>query len=735
MRQAALLAAWLMGLVAQPAPPREVPAQDGAAAPVSLTLRTAGGRHQFRPGEIIPIELEFSSHVAGRYVVDGATYDRSGRLAIDEFRIDPFKGVTDPMLDYYGAQSGTIGGGIRTMGTLGDEPFIVKLELNAWFRFHRPGTYQISVRSSRVTDELSGTATSRALVPVESNPMMIEILPADRAWEAATVAEALQILDGSDGDVERRRGCRLLRFLANEAAVDQMIRRFDDGQWGCDFEYSAGLFAAPNRAYVVQQLEERLVAPDQPVSARYLRTLAVLSIYLRHPELRPDQTRETAGRIVSGELGRRREMVAAAIEDCTAVLMPALPAKGPRARAFSLAELLNMRLGTGTAGHALKIQVAGAFLDLPVGRQQALLEYQWSQHGGPAMLPALRRIAAAPRESASPVFDLALRRLHELAPEEARPLILREIGDPRPGVSIATLGSLPDHELPELEEDLVAGLERDGHDGLRALLLERYGSAAPAPRVLAMVDDRIPGMACRPQAALLAYLLRADPTAGVRLLERVLAARAGTGCYQIVLGDVADLHMTAAIERLAIEHLDDPDPGVVRGAAGALGRHGSPAALPPLRARFERWSQAWKGREEELRFTHAAKAPHPAEATVEDALRQALGLAQGWVMDAAALRELHAWCVTAGCRQQVDFMIDAAERWTIRVGRLGEPIADIWIAQYQPRSLAALEQKLGQYPRGSAFKLDVAGLDAESASLVTARVQAVAAERGLTVTK
>jgi hypothetical protein len=76
-----------------------------------LTLRIAtGGRRQFRTGEIIPIELTFESALRGRFVVDGATYDRSGRLTIDEFHLSPLSEVTDPMLDYLGTMSGIIGG-------------------------------------------------------------------------------------------------------------------------------------------------------------------------------------------------------------------------------------------------------------------------------------------------------------------------------------------------------------------------------------------------------------------------------------------------------------------------------------------------------------------------------------------------------------------------------------------------------------------------------------------------
>ena len=75
-----------------------------------------------------------------RFVVDGATYDRSGRLTIDEFLVEPNDAVIDPMLDYFAASGGFIGGGIRAMGVLGEKPFVVKLDLNEWLRFEKPGS-------------------------------------------------------------------------------------------------------------------------------------------------------------------------------------------------------------------------------------------------------------------------------------------------------------------------------------------------------------------------------------------------------------------------------------------------------------------------------------------------------------------------------------------------------------------------------------------------------------------
>jgi hypothetical protein len=97
----------------------------------------------------------------------------------------------------------------------------------------------------------------------------------------------------------------------------------------------AGLLSAPNRDHVVPQMEAGLRASDQPVSQQYVHTLAVLSVYTRHPEFRPVQTRVTMGRpIASGQLSQHQDLVEAAHASDVDVLSAALPRKTARARAL-----------------------------------------------------------------------------------------------------------------------------------------------------------------------------------------------------------------------------------------------------------------------------------------------------------------------------------------------------------------------------------------------------------------
>ena len=239
-------------------PTRQQQSPRSGTAPVTLTLRIAGGQIRFHTGEIIPIELVFTSQSPNRFVLDSATYDRSGRLTLDEFHVEPIDRVSDPLLDYFAAAAGFIGGGIRGMPVLNDQPTIVKLELNEWFRFDHPGTYRLSVRSRRVTDDAGAGKASRQPLVIDSNVVTFEIVPADPDWASATLASALRILNSTGAHAEPREGCRMLRFLATDAAVDEMIARFDDARWGCGFDYIAGLFSAPNRERVVSEMESAL---------------------------------------------------------------------------------------------------------------------------------------------------------------------------------------------------------------------------------------------------------------------------------------------------------------------------------------------------------------------------------------------------------------------------------------------------------------------------------------------
>src|SRR5262245_34341048 len=70
-------------------------------AGVSFIIQTKNNQTRFRQGEVISLQLSFSSSQPKKYHLDNATYDRSGRLDIDAFHVDPASGVSDPLSDYF----------------------------------------------------------------------------------------------------------------------------------------------------------------------------------------------------------------------------------------------------------------------------------------------------------------------------------------------------------------------------------------------------------------------------------------------------------------------------------------------------------------------------------------------------------------------------------------------------------------------------------------------------------
>jgi len=106
---------------------------------IHFSVRTRGGQLVFRVGEVIPLELSFSSAAPKIYQLDMATYDRSGRLNAERFTVQPSSGWKDPLSLYFHSLGAIIGGGLRGSRVLSAEPIVIPLELNEWVQFNAPG--------------------------------------------------------------------------------------------------------------------------------------------------------------------------------------------------------------------------------------------------------------------------------------------------------------------------------------------------------------------------------------------------------------------------------------------------------------------------------------------------------------------------------------------------------------------------------------------------------------------
>src|SRR6266571_1028461 len=163
-----------------------------------------------------------------------------------------------------------------------------------------------------------------------------------------------------------------------------------------------------------------------------------------------------------------------------------LQSKTGKARAVSVSELLQ---ADATLNPSAKAQLRQLWLaswdSLPVRQRNELIQYRWEQVGDPELLPILRTVIAGAPNCNHEIDKLdrasALRRVYELAPLQGRELILHEITNPKGDIGINVLGLLPERELPQVEQPLIAKLKIGDADEIDFQLLERYGSERVLP--------------------------------------------------------------------------------------------------------------------------------------------------------------------------------------------------------------------------------------------------------------
>jgi len=542
-----------------------------------LTLGLEAGTNRFRQGEIVRLALGFSSTSPQRYRLDAAGYDRGGRLHVDELHLAPVAGTEDPIWEYFARGGGWIGGGIRSMPTLGEATVTLTIELNEWVRFDRPGTYRLYVTSHRVEDLRSTSPAGYPGLPTAVSSSVVEftIVEADDRWSESALAGAIRAMDESPGGDARRAACRTLRFLASPAAAREMARRYEPGDRECGSQLMFGLIGSPAREAAIQAMSERVEAPQGEVDPPFLDTLALLvfdhaGIPRHAPEilgLRPGGSRSPEER--QGEEARIRMI----LRRYAGRLLAALPRKTGRARAVSALTLLELTepASCGAQGEppavapqladGLREELAASFSELPAAKQEELLSLRWDMLRGPGMAAVLRHTYAEP--PALPWFGgeslptLALRRLYELAPAEATELLLAEAGRPAPRVGPKALGLLPEEAASKLELQIVEHLEAvpptmAGMEEL-SFLVARYATRAVLPRVQAYYENQLNEWMCW-QAAFIAYFLRVEPALGEAKLREVLDRPPKPGhpdCATGLLGAVRKLFYSPVLDSVA----------------------------------------------------------------------------------------------------------------------------------------------------------------------------------------
>ena len=191
---------------------KEPCSEASSASDVRFALALKDGSAVFLEGETIPLVLSFTSPTKHRYWADVRNYDRSGRLGIEYYCVEPE--APDPLESYFKV-GGFLGGGIGSTRELDAAPFTTEGELNEWRRLG-PGHYRvyaISYRVWRPPDAHEQTPYGRVSEVVRSNAVEFEVKSPDRDWQSDQLRRATQTLAGPSSPEDARHAARRLRFL------------------------------------------------------------------------------------------------------------------------------------------------------------------------------------------------------------------------------------------------------------------------------------------------------------------------------------------------------------------------------------------------------------------------------------------------------------------------------------------------------------------------------------------
>lgn len=700
--------------------------QDESGA--SLTIRFADGTSRFHVGEVIAVELSFKAALSATYDMSTRNYDRSGRLDIEQFHVTP--PGRDPLQSYYSI-GGFMGGGLGSSRVLSSDPEIMREDLNEWVALDKPGHYSLYVTSGRVSRR---TLDKAEPVDLRSNSLEFDVVPADPAWQQQTFNSAVATLNMvSSTDAERVAALRVLRFLDTPASVHELVFRLGTRGDRSGWNEIAGLAGSRYQKLVVQELEQQMSGPDIALTNEYLYILGKQKLQLNHDPLPPYPQKDAEQqKIWSGRMqAREKELkeLQDSLYEKTAMLVAS---KRAEARAQTVQTLL-LRPSNGVSEVKALAglppgEVAAAFLNLSQDQQWNLLISFWERLKDPAMAAPLKKVVEQPNMNHQMLRDLALRRLYDLDPGEATPVILEEIKHPHLDNRIfpvkgETLGLLPEQTLPQFDQMLATRIEdkESRTKGLDAQLIGRYSTKAILPRVKSVYETAPGQWDCVTEDGFVVYFLRVDPDYGVKRL-----AQAPSFCMTNALPAVIRMHRWSEVEPGIIARLNGPDLNRARQAAETLAKYGSAQAERALWDRLHKFHEQWSERGNELSMRPGMRVDANEAVGFQFGLVEAIGKAPAWLLTDDEITELEN--LTLGQER------DNVKQWhwkstvNVNVSFAGDQIIAS-MNQYTATDIASLKAKLAQYPSGTKLWLNIFG-SPERVSLVHTAIEDIAAEHG-----
>src|SRR5579862_4115988 len=461
-------------------------------------------------------------------------------------------------------------------------------------------------------------------IQLTAPPIEIVITPEDPSLDASELARGKQLLSSAlPADITT--GSAILRQLRTPDAAIALVDSYDELVSRSDYQARAGVMSSPFHQAIVNRMQARLDR-GEPLPSGYIDTLAFVRLLDEAPP----------GTDYALRSARHKALVSQDTDRWTAAAL-----RGPTPAA--LGALLLTRQASDLTRAYIEThhdQVAAAILALGARDRAELFNTGWALISGPWILPTLR--AAYDRSAPEPIAseaDAALKRILEMDAATGRTLILEEIRTGAYGVGYDVLASLPDVMLPDLDGPLQSRFSNGGRDASTAAwLIARYGTSQLTPFVNARLTMPL---ACDPQAAFIAFLLKHDPPAGERRLAPGAIVR--RGCVDVPLAELARRYWDDRVESAALKALESASIRTAVDAAQVLSGHGAPDDKTALIARLKRWSDEWHDRAAELAKL-ASSIDSPAR--LENLVTVALLDSKRWTLTAEEKETIRGLCVT-----------------------------------------------------------------------------------------
>lgn len=614
---------------------------------VHVRLSLADNKMVYRIGEPIKLVLEFTADRDG-YQVD--TYADRDALPTDNIVISPDSGVAHWLEEFMSGRY--FMRDVISLAPLSASPKRIEVLLNTTLRFDHPGRYTARVISRRVTT-VSTPRVYRPPTPYSTNEVSFEIQPMSATDEEKAVQRLSAALDATRNWQAEEKLTEELSFLTGDPSTREKVKRFlnAEGRSGNYAQHIAyGLYIARNRALVFQLLEAAMRDPKIPVTTSLLGAVTKLRLLRENSGLPLKPLVNVAGDSVGDPRFN-------AIQDAYVGELAAGLAKRTGKSQTTTATTILTRLPKApeTAGAILREVrplLLQQFEELHPYDKEYLLRVYWDQLRDPSLLPVLKQMLKSQGMASKNIHDTALKRLIEMAPDEARPFVVSEILDPTSLVDFDVLQSLTDSSLPEIDAPLLEQIRRLSSFQSNPMifiylkhktsLAARYATVAIYSDLMGLYQQIGVKWPLDARAALFAYFARYNEKEALPLIEQTLVDLEPGQDFNL-LPALTRLYYSDGIGALLRRRLEGDDPRAASTAAYLLGLHGPPSDKEIIEARLERWRKEWGNR--------AAEAQINLQGTVEREMIWALTRSKSWKLSPERIKELEQGCVTDLCRQ------------------------------------------------------------------------------------